>query len=84
MTIIRWLIAGLVIMASCGTGRCDGLVGQASVIDGDTLKFTARAFDFGASTRRRARSSAVVTTACSIAVERRPPTISMPLLTGAR
>jgi endonuclease YncB( thermonuclease family) len=38
MTIIRWLVAGLVIIASCGTGRCDGLVGQASVIDGDTLE----------------------------------------------
>jgi endonuclease YncB( thermonuclease family) len=38
MTIIRWLIAGLVVIASCGTGRCDELVGQSSVIDGDTLE----------------------------------------------
>jgi endonuclease YncB( thermonuclease family) len=41
MTIIRWLIAGLVIIASCGIGRCDELVGQASIIDGDTLEIHA-------------------------------------------
>ena len=36
MTIIRWLIVSLIVIASCSIGRCDDLVGQASVIDGDT------------------------------------------------
>jgi endonuclease YncB( thermonuclease family) len=38
MMIIRSLIAGLVVIASYSIGRCDELVGQASVIDGDTIE----------------------------------------------
>jgi endonuclease YncB( thermonuclease family) len=38
MTTIRWLIVSLIVIASCSAGRCDELVGQASVIDGDTLE----------------------------------------------
>ena len=32
------LLADLVVIASVGTGLCDELVGQASIIDGDTLE----------------------------------------------
>ena len=31
MTIIRWLIVSLIVVASCSIGRCDDLVGQASM-----------------------------------------------------
>src|SRR6201989_3014944 len=36
--IIRSLIAGLVVIASYSVGLSDELVGQASVVDGDTLE----------------------------------------------
>jgi endonuclease YncB( thermonuclease family) len=38
MTAIRWSIVGLVLIVSCGSGLCDELVGQASIVDGDTLE----------------------------------------------
>ena len=75
MTIIRWLIVSLVIIASCNIGRCDELVGQASIIDGDThWKSMERAFDCGASTRRIARSFVAAMIAIDTSVVRRRPT----------
>jgi endonuclease YncB( thermonuclease family) len=32
------MLAGLALMASCGTAMSDDLIGQASVVDGDTLE----------------------------------------------
>jgi hypothetical protein len=45
MTIMRWVMSGLVVLPSCGIGLCDELVGQASVIDGDTLEIRKRRLD---------------------------------------
>lgn len=61
----------------------DKFVGQASVIDGDTLEILEHVSDYGASTRRRAASYAVARTALNIAVAPRRQMTSAPTLPGA-
>jgi endonuclease YncB( thermonuclease family) len=35
---VRWLMAGLALLFSCGVALPDDMTGQASIIDGDTLE----------------------------------------------
>jgi len=35
---LRWVVAGLVLLFSCGIALPDDMTGQASIIDGDTLE----------------------------------------------
>jgi hypothetical protein len=66
----------LALVASCDAAMSDDLIGQATVVDGDTIEIHGNAFAFGVSTRQRARSSAEVRTAISIDAGRTLPTIS--------
>ena len=36
--IVRWTIAGLALLLSCGIASTDDMTGQASIVDGDTLE----------------------------------------------
>ena len=54
--IVRWATAGLALLFSHGVALPDDLTGQASIVDGDTWKFTVHAFACGVSMHPRAAS----------------------------
>jgi hypothetical protein len=58
-----------------GSALADDFVGQASVVDGDTLDCASGS---GVSTRRRAANCAAARTVCNIAAARRLQTTSIP------
>ncbi|WP_349525693.1 hypothetical protein [Bradyrhizobium sp. Rc2d] len=64
-------IATLLLLASTGAALSADLIGQASVIDGDTLEIHGTASASGASMRRKAARFAVAMTACNIGAVRR-------------
>jgi hypothetical protein len=73
MTSNRLLIAALVTLVS-SPALAETITGQASVVDGDSLKSMGSAFACRVSTHPSLPNSVAVTTACNIDVELNQPT----------